>query len=203
VTSPGPALRCLLEVLEKLGISCFAGGSLASSVHGIPRATRDVDLVADLGPEHVDALVRELGSEFYADRGMILDALERARPFNLIHFASAYKFDIFPMRGDEFAEEEFGRREIRQVPLLDESFSLPVASAEDIVLSKLRWFRRGGEISERQWADARGVVEAQRDRLDINYLRRWAKSLPSKTCWTGCWRRPEFPINSQTKTKAV
>jgi len=121
--------------------------------------------------------VRELGSEFYADRGMILDALERARPFNLIHFASAYKFDIFPMRGDEFAEEEFGRREIRQVPLLDDSFSLPVASAEDIVLSKLRWFRRGGEISERQWADARGVVEAQRDRLDINYLRRWAKKL--------------------------
>lgn len=175
--SAGPALKRILEVFEKLGVACFAGGSLASSVHGIPRATRDIDLIARIGPPDIEPLVRELGAEFYADPDQIRDALAAGRPFNLIHFASAFKFDVFPLRDDPYSVEEFARRRPQPVPQLGVGFSLPVASAEDTVLAKLVWYRQGHEVSERQWADARGVVEVQGSRLDIAYLRSWAARL--------------------------
>jgi hypothetical protein len=177
VISAGPALRRLLVAFEKLGIACFAGGSLASSVHGIPRATRDIDLIARIAAIHVEDLARELEGEFYADPEMIREALVRGRPFNVIHFESGYKFDVFPLKNDPFEAEEFRRRQFQAVPQLGEGLSLPIASAEDIVLSKLAWYRQGGEISERQWTDARGVVEVQGQRLDLGYLREWAPKL--------------------------
>ena len=52
-----------------------------------------------------------------------------------------------------------------------------VATPEDTVLHKLRWFRDGGEVSQRQWMDAVGVLEVQVDRLDREYLARWAREL--------------------------
>ena len=177
MTALWPGLKRLLEAFEKLGIPYFAGGSLASSVHGMPRATRGVDLVADLTPPQVGALVREIGGEFYLHPDTIRDALVAGRPFNLIHFESSYKFDIFPLRHDPYHLGEFARREFQPVRQWGDDFSLPVASAEDTILSKLVWFRKGGEVSERQWADARGVVEVRKDRLDTAYLRGWSVKL--------------------------
>lgn len=46
--------------LERQGIPYLVGGSLASSVHGEPRSTLDVDMVIDLRPEHVQAFGESL-----------------------------------------------------------------------------------------------------------------------------------------------
>ena len=54
---------------------------------------------------------------------------------------------------------------------------MPVATAEDTLLMKLVWYRSGGEVSERQWNDVRGIAAVQRERLDREYLRRWAAYL--------------------------
>ena len=57
----------------------------------------------------------------------------------------------------------------------DDPFSsVSVASASDVLLSKLRWYRLGGEVSDRQWSDVLGVARAQQGRLDLEYLRRWS-----------------------------
>ena len=53
----------------------------------------------------------------------------------------------------------------------------PIASAEDTILSKLEWYRRGGETSERQWEDVIGVMKVQGEQLDEAYLDRWAAEL--------------------------
>jgi hypothetical protein len=54
---------------------------------------------------------------------------------------------------------------------------LYVHSPEDILLQKLRWFRLGGERSDRQWRDVLGLVQVQGPRLAVEYLRRWAEQL--------------------------
>ncbi len=166
----------LIGVLDSLGVPYLVGGSVASSVHGIPRLTNDVDLVADIKWNKVEALAAALQPDFYADEDIIKSATRHGRSFNLIHFKSAYKFDVFPLAGSRFRESEFTRRVMTMSPQFGD-LRFPVASAEDTVLSKLEWFRLGGEISDRQWNDIIGVIRVRAGRLDLDYLRRWAVEL--------------------------
>jgi len=177
VTDFGQALQALAEALARSGIPYLIGGSMASGIHGVYRTSLDVHLVADLHPGQIARLIRELGGEFYADAGMMYDALESGRAFNLIHFASSYKFDVFPLSSDPFQQSQFSRREMRNIALGGVTLALPVATAEDTLLMKLVWYRSGGEVSERQWNDVRGIAAVQRERLDREYLRQWAEYL--------------------------
>ena len=177
VSDFGQALQALVEALRRGAIPYMIGGSMASGIHGIYRTSLDVDLVADIHPEQIARLIRELRGEFYADAGMMSDALDSGRPFNLIHFASSYKFDVFPLSSDLFQQSQFSRRETRDIVLGSGALAVPVSTAEDTLLMKLLWYRAGGEVSERQWNDVRGIVAVQRQRLDREYLRRWAAYL--------------------------
>lgn len=159
--------------LERLGIEYLVGGSLASSVHGLPRTTQDVDMVARIAGRHVDELVAALEHEFYIDAGMINDAIRRRASFNIIHLATMLKVDIFVFSGDALSQEEM-RRKIA-VPL--RNTAIWFASPEDIVLQKLDWYRNGQGISERQWKDVVGVIAVQGDRFDLQYARTWAEQL--------------------------
>jgi hypothetical protein len=177
VSDFGQALQALVEALGRGAIPYLIGGSMASGIHGIYRTSLDVDLVADIHPGQIPSFIQELGGEFYADAGMMRDALESGRSFNLIHFASSYKFDIFPLSNDPFQQSQFSRREMRDMVLGAETLAVPVATAEDTLLMKLVWYRAGGEVSERQWNDVRGIVAVQRQRLDREYVRQWAAYL--------------------------
>jgi len=116
----------------------------------------DVDLVADIKPHQVDELVALLQAEFYADAAMIREAMSRGRSFNLIHYSTAYKFDVFPLRNDDFSRTEFGRRAFTQIRSFGpEPLECAIATAEDTILRKLEWYRARGETSERQWLAGR------------------------------------------------
>jgi hypothetical protein len=172
------AFRQLVATLDSLAIPYMIGGSLASSVHGIYRSTNDIDIVAAIREEHVVPLFTNLANEFYADANTIREALRLARPFNLIHFASGYKFDIFPAAGNLYFEKQLERSTSQEVSLgQGESMLCPIATAEDIILAKLVWYRAGGQQSERQWNDVRGIRSMQGARLDGAYLRQWAGHL--------------------------
>src|SRR6185437_8790474 len=94
--TPADALAKLLEVLDRMEIEYQVGDPVATAFHGVPRMTMDVDLVVDRKPEQVEELAGLLKSEFYADAGMMRDALKRGA-FNVIHMPSAYKLDLFPL----------------------------------------------------------------------------------------------------------
>ncbi len=177
MTSPETGFKLLVDALDKLRVPFLVGGSLASSIHGIVRATVDIDLVADLPPSQVEPLVKELGAEFYADAAMIRESLKTGRAFNLIHYASSYKFDIFPLSPDPYYQQQFQRRRLEETVQFGRELKLPIATPEDTILTKLAWYRTGGEVSERQWHDVRGVIEVQKGRLDLAYLRKWAAHL--------------------------
>ncbi len=151
-------------------------GSLASAVHGVARSTLDVDLVADLRPEHAEPLVRALGDSFYADLDAIREAIRNRASFNLIHLETVFKVDIFVRKERPYDRAQLARRS-EQVVATSPERTACVASAEDTILTKLEWYRLGGEASERQWRDVLGVIKAQSERLDLRYLHQWAPAL--------------------------
>ena len=124
-------LQRVTEVLERLGIDHVVGGSLASSALGIPRSTNDADLVADLRTEHVEALVSALEDEFYADAGMIAEAIDHLGSFNLIHYTTAQKVDVFVSGTDDFRRAQIRRARQRELA----GATLPFTSAEDTILA--------------------------------------------------------------------
>jgi hypothetical protein len=169
------ALR-VIKTLEDLGLSYHLGGSIASSVHGTPRQTRDIDLAVDLPLSAVAAFVGRLQGEFYLDDERIRSAVQRRASFNLIHLGTGLKIDIFVRKGEPFDRSEFQRHAPYRL-VQDPPRDVMVTSAEDIVLRKLLWYREGNEVSDRQWSDILGVLKAQGKRLDQEYLRYWAGEL--------------------------
>lgn len=125
-------LRLVGDCLDRLGVRWFAGGSVASTMHGEIRTTHDVDLVVDLAEAHVRPLAGCLRAAFYLDEEAIASAVRRRGSCNVIHHATAFKVDLFVRRDRPFSVSEMARREVVDLG----GFRLPVATAEDCVLAK-------------------------------------------------------------------
>ncbi len=176
MVAPEEGFQVVLEVarvLERLGVPYAVGGSLASSLHGIPRSSQDGDLVADLRAEHVQPFVAAIAQIFYVSPERVLQAVQRRSSFNIVHLKTAIKVDIFVLSSEPLSLQEMARRQILPVPG-EPGTTLHVASAEDTVLQKLLWYRKGNMVSERQWNDILGVLKVQRADLDFSYLKEWA-----------------------------
>lgn len=132
----------------------------------------------DLTLDAIGPLANALESDFYADPETMREALDRGRPFNIIHYASSFKFDLFPLPADPYYQMGFSRR-VRTDIEMDRQRILWfwAATPEGIILAKLVWYRAGGCVSDRQWADICGVIAVQGKRLDSGYLSRWATHL--------------------------
>lgn len=159
----------------RLGIRYLLGGSHASSVRGKSRTTYDVDLVAAIDQSQVDSLVAALGRDWYAEPSQMRDAISRGRSFNLIFIPQAEKFDVFPAT-EEFHQAQLRRATQETIDILGSTVECPVATAEDILIAKLRWYRTGGETSGRQWEDIAGII-SRNPSLDLEHVRHWAARL--------------------------
>ncbi len=165
----------LIEILNRLGIPYALGGSMASSLQGAPRSTKDADLVVDIQSPQTSAFLQAVEPYFLINKEIIAKAVQEKRSFNLIHLESMLKVDIFPVLDEPFWRTEFSRRE--EVTFLVEGTVVWCTSPEDIILKKLYWYRKGGENSDRQWQDILEVFRVHTVRLDTPYMDKWSVEL--------------------------
>jgi hypothetical protein len=170
----------VLATLERLRIPYMMTGSVAAMVHGVPRMTNDLDVIVALLPSHRDAFLSALDSEdFYVPpRESILDEMGYRGQFNIIHIESGSKVDFIFRKNTEFAKEEFGRR--RRVQFTQELETVS-ASPEDVILSKLDFYRMGG--SQKHLDDIAGMLQVSGDEIDLDYIDRWAERLDLTIRW--------------------
>lgn len=160
----------IVRALDAAGIPHMVAGSLASTHHGEPRTTQDIDLVIDPSEANLSAFVASLDrNRFYV--GDAHGALERRDQFNVIDVATGWKVDLIIRKDRPFSHSEFARRQ----PVVIAGVDTAVASVEDTVLAKLEWAKAGG--SDRQRRDVVTMLAVQRDTIDTTYLRHWAEVL--------------------------
>lgn len=168
------------RVFERLNIPYLISGSLASTLHGMVRSTQDSDVIAEMRLEHVQPFVESLQNEFFMDKEMIAESIQHNLSFNLIHRDTMFKVDVFIPQPRSFDQSQLARAQKQTFSLEDSEVSANFSSAEDTILSKLEWYRIGGEAgeaSERQWRDVLGVLKTRSGELDLHYLNKWAKEL--------------------------
>ncbi|MDZ4833447.1 MAG: hypothetical protein SGJ27_06675 [Candidatus Melainabacteria bacterium] len=164
----------VVQILDRLEIPYLIGGSLASSTHGLARATADADLLVDLKVEQINDFVDALETDFYVSKESAFDAVECRSSFNLIDYSFGFKVDIFIPKNRNFDRLQLSNRVQVAVSPDDKAF---FACAEDTVIAKLEWYRAGNEVSDRQWNDVIGVIKMQGSRLKLEYMREMAKDL--------------------------
>lgn len=169
-------VRKAARLLLNMGIPYVLGGSMASSTHGAPRSTNDADIMVEAFPGREAEFAAAFGDEYYVSLAAIVDANRRRSSFNVINTLIGFKLDFFVQKDRPFDASAMARRQERLVP---EGATEPTAilSPEDAILTKLEWYRLGGESSDRQWRDILEMLEFQGARLDFAYLQKWSQEL--------------------------
>lgn len=172
-SEPIVVLLRLVEILDRLGIPYVVGGSVASSLRGEPRGSVDADIVAPIESKHVEDLVRALTPDWYVSEAAMREAIAGRRSFNIILHKPPFKVDVF-IPSDRLLDRSQLERRAPVVVARDPERVLYVATAEDILLQKLEWFRKGNEVSDRQWRDILGILKVRGRELDFVYVSKTA-----------------------------
>lgn len=160
------------KILSELNIPYAITGGYAVSIWGKPRSTFDIDVVIELFEPKIKALHDAFGkiSEMsYIDEGMMIQAFEREGEFNFIDSVSGIKVDFWVAGKDKISQLELKRR----IPIKVADQKVHFISPEDLILSKLRWHKKSK--STRQLEDIESILTIQGKKLDLRYIRKWAK----------------------------
>jgi hypothetical protein len=171
-------LQRIITKFHQADIAYMLSGSFASAYYGVPRSTQDFDFVIDALPAQLRGFVESLPiDKYYADVDAALQALKRRSLFNVIDLVAGWKIDLIIRKLRPFSEEEFRRRQ--KISL--HNTSIFVASAEDVVLSKLEWSKLAK--SQRQIEDVAALLRIRWAELDQVYIQRWIRELDLQEEW--------------------
>jgi len=142
----------------------------------------DADLNVVLDQTTGSQLISALHDQYYVSRVAVEDAIRRKSCFNLLHYQTNFKVDIFVNRNRPFYQSAL-RRAISARISEDYEQVARFATPEDIVLLKLDWYRMSDCTSERQWSDMTSVLGLHAGRIDLDYMQFWAAELQLIELW--------------------
>jgi hypothetical protein len=171
------ALTQFISDLNSLHVPYMITGAYAVSYFGLPRATHDLDIVIEIGPANVDSVVKKFSRGYVVDKGMAENAVRYRTHFSMIHTKSDLKIDLWVLKGTEDEARKFARR--KKVSLL--GVPTNIISAEDIVITKLEWFKRSKNTKHLD--DAMGIIKVQAGKLNREYIKRTLEKLGIKKYW--------------------
>jgi hypothetical protein len=178
---PHELMQMVADFLESHGVTYRVVGSIASMAYGEPRFTNDVDIVAELKPEHVAALCAAFAApDFYVSEQAAREAVTRRSQFNIVHPASGLKADVIVPPDTEFTRCEASR--VKRITSEGE-YSAWFSSPEDVLLHKLIYYQLSGGMSDKHLRDIAGMMQLQGRRLDREYISDWAGKLGVSAEW--------------------
>jgi hypothetical protein len=180
-------LRKVVEALEELDILYAVVGSVASSAYGEARHTQDVDILVNLRYGDIQPLCSKFPSpEYYVNPEAAMQALRSGAQFNIIESSTGDKADLMIPKYGTWQEQQLSfRRKLRILPDRD----VFVARPEDVILSKMRYYKEGG--SEKHLRDITGMLKVSPEEIDKEYVRTWAQKLDVTDVWEAILRRLE------------
>lgn len=161
------ATLAVIDALEAQGVPYMVVGSFSTNYYGIPRSTKDADLVVDPAPLSFGRLSQDLGPDFVVDRQLSFETVTGTLRHEMRLKDDSFKIELFHLGGDPHDRERFGRRV--QATMLGRPVWLP--TPEDVIITKLRWALLAGRSKDRD--DARDVIAVQGDRIDWGYVHAW------------------------------
>jgi predicted nucleotidyltransferase len=164
---PVENVAAVLHALNELGVPYMIVGSLSSNFYGEPRNTHDADLVVQLGDKSLSKLMEIVGPGFTLDRQMGFETITGTTRYHIQHVDSEFLIELFELTNDPHNQERFVRR--RKTTFL--GVPAYVATAEDVVIQKLRWYLRGRRPKDIE--DVKNVMEGKMPDLDLGYIRSW------------------------------
>ena len=162
-------LAAVIEALNNLGIEYMLVGSYSSNVFGVARATKDADLVVELGQRRISDVARLIGPGFRLQEQLTFETITGTVRYIIDVVDDPFRIELFRLSNDRHDQSRFSRRQEIEALALGRVF-LP--TPEDIIVTKLRWALHSGRGKDRD--DARDVIAVQGDRLDFGYIHRWA-----------------------------
>lgn len=163
------AVLQMIDALEAVSTPYMLVGSFSSNLYGIPRSTQDADFVVEFGNTSLKELASRLGPEFQVDSQMSFETVTGTRRFVVSLRDTPFKIELFLLSDDAHDRERFGRR----LQLDWHGRRVWVPTAEDVVITKLRWSMHGRRTKDVD--DVRSVITLQSHVLDWDYIHRWCQ----------------------------
>jgi hypothetical protein len=177
-------LSFVAAAFERRGLTYAVTGSHASIAYGEYRFTNDIDIVVDLAPTQLSALLSEFpANDFYVSEDGAKYAVLHGGQFNIIHQDTHQKVDVIVPK-DANWPDQLARR-IR-LPT-DDDREVWFIAPEDLILRKMHFYREGE--SDKHLRDIAGIIKIRGDQLDFAYVDEWANRLELLDIWHEVLRR--------------
>jgi len=161
------AAVAVIDALDRAAIPSMIVGSLASNFHGIPRATRDADFLIQIGPASIKALAEVLPDALRLEPQASFETVTGTARYLVTLRNSPFVCELFVCGDDPHDRARFERRQ--RVRALGHTVTM--ATAEDMIITKLRWASLANRGKDRD--DARNMVAVRGADLDWAYIEHW------------------------------